>query len=124
MEPLLADADRAPHPPAGELSEAIRRAPEPLHGGPLALLRFMRANDMLNLSYARLIARYVLLKARVARVQHVVGAHEAQQRKRAAVQRLGRPADRLAMLPLGDRGGVVGVGEQRLHRPSNRIALR
>ena len=64
MEPLLADADRAPHTPAGELSEAIRRAPEPLHGGPLALLRFMRANDMLNMGYARLIARYVLLKAR------------------------------------------------------------
>ena len=64
MEPLLADADRASHTPTGELSEAIRRAPEPLHGGPLALLRFMRANDMLNMGYARLIARYVLLKAR------------------------------------------------------------
>jgi len=64
MEPLLADADRPPHAPAGKLSEAIRRAPEPLHGGPLALLRFMRANDMLNTRYARLIARYLVLKAR------------------------------------------------------------
>ena len=64
MEPLLADADRAPTTSAGGLSEAIRRAPEPLHGGPLALLRFMRANDMLNTRYARLIARYLLLKAR------------------------------------------------------------
>src|SRR5262249_9621651 len=44
--------------------EAIRRAPEPLHGGPLALLRFMRTNRMLNRRYARLIARYLLLKAR------------------------------------------------------------
>jgi acetyltransferase-like isoleucine patch superfamily enzyme len=64
MEPLLADADRAPATPAGKHSEAIRRAPEPLHGGPLALLRFMRANDMLNTRYARLIVRYLLLKAR------------------------------------------------------------
>jgi acetyltransferase-like isoleucine patch superfamily enzyme len=67
MEPLLADADHAPTNPAGELSEAIRRAPEPLHGGPLALLRFMHANQMLNISYARLIVRYALLKARYRR---------------------------------------------------------
>ena len=64
MEPLLADADHAPTIPAGKHGEAIRRAPEPLHGGPLALLRFMRANDMLNTRYARLIVRYLLLKAR------------------------------------------------------------
>jgi acetyltransferase-like isoleucine patch superfamily enzyme len=70
MEPLLADADHAPTTPAGELGEAIRRAPEPLHGGPLALLRFMRANGMLNRRYARLTARYLLLKARYrARLQ-------------------------------------------------------
>ena len=43
---------------------ARRRAPAPLHGGPLALLRFMRANRMLNRDYARLLARYVLLKLR------------------------------------------------------------
>jgi len=41
-----------------------RRAPEPLHGGPLTLLRFMRANNMLNRHYAQLLARYVLLKLR------------------------------------------------------------
>jgi acetyltransferase-like isoleucine patch superfamily enzyme len=64
MEPLLADADRAPTTRAGDLGEAIRRAPEPLHGGPLALLRFMRANHMLNTRYARLIARYLVLKVR------------------------------------------------------------
>jgi acetyltransferase-like isoleucine patch superfamily enzyme len=43
---------------------AVRRAPAPLHGGPLALLRFMRANHMLNRHYARLLLRYALLKLR------------------------------------------------------------
>jgi acetyltransferase-like isoleucine patch superfamily enzyme len=43
---------------------AVRRAPAPLHGGPLTLLRFMRANHMLNRHYARLLLRYVLLKLR------------------------------------------------------------
>jgi acetyltransferase-like isoleucine patch superfamily enzyme len=45
--------------------DAVRRAPDPLHGGLLELLRFMRANHMLNLHYARLVARYVVLKARL-----------------------------------------------------------
>jgi acetyltransferase-like isoleucine patch superfamily enzyme len=63
MEPLLADppADL----PASEIAQALRRAPEPLHGGPLALLRFMRANRMLSPSYARLLIRYALLKLRL-----------------------------------------------------------
>ena len=39
-------------------------APAPRHGGPLALLRFMRANHMLSPSYAVLLARYALLKLR------------------------------------------------------------
>jgi acetyltransferase-like isoleucine patch superfamily enzyme len=43
-------------PPAGA-PEAIRRAPAPLHGGPLTLLRFMRRHGMLNAKYARLIVR-------------------------------------------------------------------
>ena len=42
----------------------MRRAPEPLHGGPLALLRFMRANRMISLDYARLLTRWALLKLR------------------------------------------------------------
>jgi acetyltransferase-like isoleucine patch superfamily enzyme len=42
----------------------VRRAPAPLHGGPLALLRFMRANHMLRLPYLRLMARYALLRLR------------------------------------------------------------
>jgi acetyltransferase-like isoleucine patch superfamily enzyme len=72
VEPVFLD-QQAPQgpgaPPAEERrsaarAEAWRRAPEPLHGGPLALARFMRANGMLRLSYARLLARYVWLRAR------------------------------------------------------------
>jgi acetyltransferase-like isoleucine patch superfamily enzyme len=44
-------------PPPSGAPEAIRRAPAPLHGGPLTLLRFMRRHRMLNLNYARLILR-------------------------------------------------------------------
>jgi acetyltransferase-like isoleucine patch superfamily enzyme len=74
MEPLVADHTVAPaHDGSGEdtarspverLAETLRRAPEPLHGGPLALARFMRANNMLNRHYALLLARYLLLKLR------------------------------------------------------------
>ena len=62
MEPLLADA--ATEMPAGAPADALRRAPEPLRGGPLALARFMRANHMLSFAYAHLLARFVLLKLR------------------------------------------------------------
>jgi len=62
MEPLLAEA---PVPPAvAELAQTLRSAPEPTRGGPLALLRFMRAHGMLTPSYAWLLARYALLKVR------------------------------------------------------------
>jgi acetyltransferase-like isoleucine patch superfamily enzyme len=50
---------------AEQLAESLRRAPEPLHGGPLALWRFMRAHHMLNRHYARLLGRYALLKLRL-----------------------------------------------------------
>ena len=62
MEPPLTEPTM--QAPVEELADALRRAPEPLHGGPLTLLRFMRANNMLNRHYARLLARYVLLKLR------------------------------------------------------------
>ena len=58
MESLLAD------PPSTAPLDAVRRAPEPTHGGPLELLAFMRANNMLRPSYARLIGRLALLKLR------------------------------------------------------------
>ncbi len=47
--------------------DAPRRAPAPLHGGPLALARFMRANHMLNRHHARLLLRLALLKLRHGR---------------------------------------------------------
>jgi acetyltransferase-like isoleucine patch superfamily enzyme len=65
MEPPLTEP--AAYPPVQEIADALRRAPEPLHGGPLTLLRFMRTNNMLNRHYARLLARYALLKLRYGR---------------------------------------------------------
>ncbi len=65
MEPLLADP--AATTPAERLAGTLRRAPEPLHGGPLALARFLRANHMLSFSYAHLLTRWVLLKLRYRR---------------------------------------------------------
>jgi acetyltransferase-like isoleucine patch superfamily enzyme len=38
--------------------------PEPLHGGPLTLARFLRGHGMLSARYARLIARWAWLKLR------------------------------------------------------------
>ena len=43
---------------------APRTAPPPLGGGPLRLWRFMRANNMLHTSYARLLLRLLALKLR------------------------------------------------------------
>jgi len=62
---LAIDASAPATPP--QLADALRRAPEPLSGGPLALLRFMRANRMLTIGYARLLARLGLLKLRYGR---------------------------------------------------------
>src|SRR5918912_3543093 len=42
----------------------LRGVPEPLHGGPLTLLRFLRAHGMLNHRYARLALRWAWLKLR------------------------------------------------------------
>ena len=56
--------DLSAGPAVEEIAASVRRAPEPLHGGPLALLRFMRANRMLTPRYALLLARYALLKLR------------------------------------------------------------
>ncbi|HWY89902.1 MAG TPA: acyltransferase, partial [Solirubrobacteraceae bacterium] len=65
MDPPLAEP--TVQTPVEEIADALRRAPEPLHGGPLTLLRFMRANNMLGRHYARLLARYALLKLRYGR---------------------------------------------------------
>ena len=42
----------------------VHGVPEPLHGGPLTLARFLRRHGMLNLNYARLIARWAWYKLR------------------------------------------------------------
>ena len=42
----------------------IRREPPPLRGGPLTFLRFARRNNMVSPSYAYLLIRWLLLKAR------------------------------------------------------------
>jgi acetyltransferase-like isoleucine patch superfamily enzyme len=42
----------------------VRSGPPPLHGGPLALLRFARTHHMLRPGYAVLIARWFWLKLR------------------------------------------------------------
>jgi acetyltransferase-like isoleucine patch superfamily enzyme len=65
MEPLLAVPDATK--PVEPAADALRGAPEPLHGGPLALARFLRANHMLSFSYAHLLMRWVLLKLRYRR---------------------------------------------------------
>jgi acetyltransferase-like isoleucine patch superfamily enzyme len=72
MEPLLSDAaatdlthtsiEATAKPRTEDIAETIRRAPEPLRGGPLALLRFMRANHMFSRAYLHLLARFLYLK--------------------------------------------------------------
>ncbi|MGH2903072.1 MAG: acyltransferase [Solirubrobacteraceae bacterium] len=65
MEPPIADP---PAPTAADqILEAVRRAPDPLQGGPFALLRFMRANHMFSRAYLHLLARFVFLKLRHGR---------------------------------------------------------
>ena len=73
----------------------VRGAPEPLHGGPVALLRFMRRNGMLNRKYGRLMLRWAWLKLRWrGRLQTdglcFVGPGVTFEIGRDAVVRLGR----------------------------------
>jgi acetyltransferase-like isoleucine patch superfamily enzyme len=49
---------------AAEAAPLVRGEPPPLHGGPLTMARFMRRHGMLNLAYARLLARLAWLKLR------------------------------------------------------------
>jgi acetyltransferase-like isoleucine patch superfamily enzyme len=52
-------------PPARPARQtAVRGAPAPLHGGPLTVLRFLRANGMFNRKYLRLALRLARLKLR------------------------------------------------------------
>jgi acetyltransferase-like isoleucine patch superfamily enzyme len=85
----MATVTKPPAPPQ------LRGAPEPLRGGPLALLRFLRRNGMLKLSYARLMLRWAWLKLRWrGRLQTdglcFVGPGVTLEIGREAVVRLGR----------------------------------
>jgi acetyltransferase-like isoleucine patch superfamily enzyme len=73
----------------------LRGVSEPLHGGPLTLLRFLRAHGMLNLKYARLALRWAWLKLRFrGRLETdglcFVGPHVTLEIKPGAKLRLGR----------------------------------
>ena len=73
----------------------VRRAPAPLHGGPLALLRFMRAHRMLTPKYALLIGHLALRKLRHGRRLVLdglafIGPGVVLQIKRGARVELGR----------------------------------
>ena len=46
------------------IPQAVRGEPAPRHGGPLTLLRFLRAKRMLTPKYARLALRFAWLKLR------------------------------------------------------------
>ena len=50
--------------PPASVPALVRAEPPPLHGGPLVLLRFMRAHGMLSFKYFRLLARLARLKLR------------------------------------------------------------
>ena len=63
MEQLLSDQPATT--PAEQFAETVRRAPPPLRGGPLTLLRFMRANHMISRDYAHLLSRYLFLRLRL-----------------------------------------------------------
>ncbi|HEV7942240.1 MAG TPA: acyltransferase [Solirubrobacteraceae bacterium] len=66
MEQVLAGTERDA-PPNGSPTQAqgsARLPPPPLRGGPLALLRFMAANNMLRRQYAGLLLRLAYLKLR------------------------------------------------------------
>src|ERR1700741_4542922 len=85
----MATVAKPPAPPD------VRGAPEPLQGGPLALLRFLRAHGMLKHRYARLALRWAWLKLRWGRRLQTdglcfVGPGVKLEIGRGAVLRLGR----------------------------------
>jgi acetyltransferase-like isoleucine patch superfamily enzyme len=59
VEPVL-----SPPAPTGVPEVQLRTDPPPRRGGPLVLLRFLRAHGMLNHRYLRLFARLAWLKVR------------------------------------------------------------
>src|SRR3954447_6102962 len=81
--------------PRSAAASPVHGVPAPLRGGPFALARFMRGHGMLNLNYARLLARWAWLKLRWgSRLQTdglcFVGPGVTLEIGREAVLRLGR----------------------------------
>jgi acetyltransferase-like isoleucine patch superfamily enzyme len=62
MIALMETAPSVVDPPPTDAPLDIRRAPGPLHGGPLTLIRFMRRHRMLSFKYGRLIVRLLRRK--------------------------------------------------------------
>ena len=58
------DSVLTPPPSRGALPSAVRGEPPPRHGGPIALLRFLRSHRMLTWGYAKLALRLGWLKLR------------------------------------------------------------
>jgi len=76
-------------------ADAVRRVPAPLHGGPLALARFMRRHGMLTPRYLRLCVRWAWLRLRWGRRLRTdglcfVGPGVQLEIGRGAVVKLGR----------------------------------
>ena len=88
--------DTAAAPPQIEgVPAAVRGEPAPRHGGPVTLLRFLRAKGMLSPKYARLALRFAWLKLRwrgrlVTDGLAFVGPGVKLEIGRDAVLRLGR----------------------------------
>jgi acetyltransferase-like isoleucine patch superfamily enzyme len=85
----------SPPVPTGAPERHVRGEPAPLHGGPLALLRFMRAHGMLHRKYGRLLLRLARLKLRFGRRLQLdgiafVGPGVSLEIGRGATLRLGR----------------------------------
>jgi acetyltransferase-like isoleucine patch superfamily enzyme len=88
-------ADPAAESAHEDSANAVRRPPGPRRGGPLTLLRFMRANHMLNHRYGLLLVRFLILKARFrSRLQTdgicFVCPHVKLEIGRGATLRIGR----------------------------------
>ncbi|WP_205699224.1 acyltransferase [Conexibacter sp. SYSU D00693] len=84
-----------PVPSGAEAAPLLRGEPAPLHGGPLAFLRFARAHGMLSAKYARLALRLAWLKLRWGKRLQTdglafVGPGVSFEIGKGAVVRLGR----------------------------------
>jgi acetyltransferase-like isoleucine patch superfamily enzyme len=62
MDANIAAVTQLLEAPRTDAPVELRRAPAPLHGGPLTLLRFMARHRMLNFNYGRLLVRMLRRK--------------------------------------------------------------